>query len=363
MLSEIGSNFWINPYEVYDEEPLISPEIFGITGSDYSWLSTGRSAISMVLETIEQRDPNINKVAVIPAFTCATVVEPFLKAGYEVKTLPIDDELCTSGNEILYAVEKNGASVLLVHRYFGFDTITDWKEPFDRIRRLGVKIIEDKTQCLYSGFQNLSSDYIIGSIRKWLGVPDGAFMVCTEGKFNYKPVESNKALEKAKIEASILKYKYLLEGEGDKTSFLDKYKIAEDILDHQEQPFLICNFSLKIQARFDITGMSDKRRQNYLYLLKTLDTQAGLRPVFSALPANVTPLYYPVIAKDRKRLQQHLIDSKIYAPVIWPKADVMPVVCAEADYLYHHLLCIPIDQRYDCDDMKRIVDCIERYCK
>jgi dTDP-4-amino-4,6-dideoxygalactose transaminase len=28
----------------------------------------------------------------------------------------------------------------------------------------------------------------------------------------------------------------------------------------------------------------------------------------------------------------------------------------DADYLYDHILCIPIDQRYGEDDMKRVIN-------
>ena len=46
MLSEIGSNFWITPDEIQGDIKTISPSIFNCAGSDYVWLSTGRSAIS-----------------------------------------------------------------------------------------------------------------------------------------------------------------------------------------------------------------------------------------------------------------------------------------------------------------------------
>lgn len=65
MLSEIGSNFWIDPSVIYDSQKPITPDVFRCTGSDYAWLSTGRSAISLVIETIEERNPKTKKVALI----------------------------------------------------------------------------------------------------------------------------------------------------------------------------------------------------------------------------------------------------------------------------------------------------------
>lgn len=46
--------------------------------------------------------------------------------------------------------------------------------------------------------------------------------------------------------------------------------------------------------------------------------------------------------------------------VIWHKAECSPVVDEDADYVYDHILCIPVDQRYDSDDMERIVTVLGR---
>lgn len=359
MLSEIGSNFWIDPNEIHDSEAYITPDLFGITGNDYSWLSTGRSAISLVLETIKQRNPSVKKTALIPSFTCNTVIEPFLKHGYDIKLLPIKNgDLCTDGDCLLTAAEEANAGVLLIHRYFGFDSLPTCEKSLSKIKRLGVKIIEDKTQCLYSNLPELKADYTIASIRKWLGVPDGAFAVCAEGIFDNKPQKTDSALETAKIEASLLKYNHLFKGEGKKQAFLDKYRIAEEILNNQAERYSIGNFSLKMQTTLNIDWMKSRRRLNFSHLLNGLSNITGLSPTFPKLPENVVPLYCPIFVGDRKALQQHLVANSIYAPIVWPKADVLPNVCVEADYLYEHLLCIPIDQRYDCNDMQRIIDCI-----
>ena len=77
MQSEIGSNFWLSPDDVIGSNVIPSPDIFNCAGSDYVWLSTCRSAIELVIRTIEQRNPNVKKVVCLPAFTCHTVLEPY----------------------------------------------------------------------------------------------------------------------------------------------------------------------------------------------------------------------------------------------------------------------------------------------
>ena len=175
MLSEIGSNFWFSPSETICSKELGSPKQFGCNGSDFCWLSTGRSATRLVLQTILKRDPEVNKIALIPPFTCHTVIEPFLDFGFEVHTLPISLDLHTTSEEIITKIKQTGASVLLVHRYFGFDTLPGFNEVIDDIKHSSVYVIEDCTQSLYSSFRKSNADYYVGSIRKWCGVPDGGF--------------------------------------------------------------------------------------------------------------------------------------------------------------------------------------------
>ena len=206
MLNEIGSNFWISPNDGKSGRTLGTPcSTFGYKGSDYVWLSTGRSATRLVLQTIEERNPNVKKVALIPPFTCYTVIDPFIDFGYEIHTLPLSLDLKTTPEEILQSVERTDAEVLLVHRYYGFDTLPGFNKVVETLRSKNVVVIEDSTQCLYSGFELSDVDYFVGSIRKWYGVPDGGFAICREGVFEHKPICFDEKMVEAKRIASELK--------------------------------------------------------------------------------------------------------------------------------------------------------------
>ena len=179
MQSEIGSNFWIHPNEINKEASVIKPKQFGCNGSDYVWMSTARSATSFILDRIDNR--NVEKIAVIPSFTCHTVIEPFITKGYKIHTYHINRELLADANDILEVIKSTGASVFLFHKYFGWNTITNLENIMPELKRLGVVTIEDCTQNLYSTFKRADADYFVGSIRKWCGVPDGGFAVCKVG--------------------------------------------------------------------------------------------------------------------------------------------------------------------------------------
>ena len=359
MLSEIGSNFWLNPYEILQDSPLGSPSQFNCNGGDDVWLSTGRSAIKYVLMDIEARTPKLKKVAVLPSFTCDTVFEPFLKTGYEVYYYPVNKDLTTTSEAIVDTVLVHDASIVLFHRYFGFNTLDGQIDRMcETLRKLGKYTIEDCTQCLYSDIPRSQSDYTIGSIRKWTGTPDGGFAVSRKDRFNQKPDQTDKTLEQAKVKASYYKYRFLFEYEGDKGEMLAMYREAEDILDNQTEVFAISEMSARVQANLDTDNLISKRKENYKFLCQSL--HGPIKPLFE-LEKNVVPLYFPILVEDRISLQKHLVNNAIYAPVVWPKDEKQPTQCEGAENAYQHLLCIPIDQRYDADDMNRIVSVINRY--
>lgn len=362
MLSEIGSNFWLNPNQLFSEGPLGTPEQFNCKGSDYVWLSTGRSAIRYIIKTIEERKPNIKKVAVLPSFTCDTVFEPFLKLGYEIYYYPIAKDLTTNSDAILEAVLKHDASIVLFHRYFGFNTLVGQVDGMcDILRGLGKFTIEDCTQCLYSGIPRANSDFTVGSIRKWTGTPDGGFAVCHSGNFKNKPERTDCELEAAKIRASYAKYNYLFEHKGDKSEMLALYRKAEDILDQQNETYAISPMSATVQSNLNVDHLVNNRRNNFNILRETLN--GPVQPLFSLQGNQAVPLYFPVLVDDRAALQKHLVQNSIYAPVVWPKDEKQPIQCEGAENAYKQLLCIPIDQRYDADDMGRIVEVVSSFYK
>lgn len=363
MQREIGSNFWINPNYKLISKMLQHPRQFGCDGADFVWLSTGRSALRFVIKTIEERNNLVAKRILLPPFTCNTVINPFIEAGFEIHYYDVDRNLNSSIDLLLETAFAKDLSIILFHRYFGFETLNGNRKKFEDLQKNGIIIVEDCTQCLYSSFDKHIADYTVGSIRKWLGTPDGAFAVCAKGSFTNKPTQYDEKLEKAKIIASYNKYKYLFKGEGEKSQYLQQFRDAEDILNKQKGWYSISDISARLQSNIDITEMTRKRHDNFETLLFNFPESNNIEPLFKKLDEEVVPLYFPILVKDRTSLQRFLINYDIYAPVIWPKSICQPTVCDEAEYLYDHLLCIPIDQRYDKEDMMRVISVLLEYLK
>jgi hypothetical protein len=362
MKKEIGSNFWLSDEDIKkDTRSLSSPSIFNCNGSDYVWLSTCRSAISLVIQTIEERNPNINKRVCLPAFTCNTVFEPFINAGYEFYPLNVGKDLGSNAQDLLNTILESKVGIVLFHRYFGFDTLYNIDSIIPILQKNGISIIEDCTQSMYSNIDRINADYYVGSIRKWCGVPDGGFAVCKHGYFSNKPQSYDIDLEKAKYEACLMKYNFLFNNKGKKEDFLIGYREAEDILDKQDRFYNIAPLSIKVQSNLDVDWMKNKRQENYRTLLNLLNKSNNIIPVFEELPENVVPLYFPILCMNRKEIQSTLVQNSIYAPIVWPKDEKCPKISIDSDYIYDHILCIPIDQRYSSDDMERVAEILNNF--
>lgn len=356
LMKEIGSSFWISRAELeFANRSVNFPpfSLFGLKGSDSCFTSTGRSAIDLVIQNELFSNKSLPKIVVLPSFSCESVYSSFIKNGFEIRQYSIDSKL-----EVVDDLDvlTEGAGILLIHKYFGFDTFSNNKL-IEKIKKKGTVVIEDLTQCLYSSFPRLNADYWIGSIRKWFGVPDGGFIVSSTKEIINKPTKKDKELETAKIEAQLEKYDYMVLNKGQKESFLNKFKYAEELLDNQTMIYAISDSSLNILNNINTDEVINQRRKNYNVFINTVNDKSVL--LFNELNENVTPLYCPIRVAKRKELQNYLRTNNIYAPIIWPKEGLLGQ--AECSNAYDDLLAIPIDQRYSGKDMIRIAKCINAF--
>lgn len=74
-----------------------------------------------------------------------------------------------------------------------------------------------------------------------------------------------------------------------------------------------------------------------------------------SVPSTTAPLYFPIYVSNRTEIQKKLAAKHIYAPVLWPVNTAEVLINDNIKYIYSHILMIPIDQRYDEQDMKKIV--------
>lgn len=356
MVKEIGSSYWLDPYilEGLPKDSLKTPDVF----KDASYVSTCRSAIGITLDTLLEN----NGIALLPAFTCESVLVSFLDRGYRVYPYPIRTDLSIDWEKFQAKIKKIRPSVVLVHSYFGFDTISEIRSHILELREKGIIVIEDETQSMFSCCPLEHANFYVGSIRKWIPIPDGAF--CS-APFNGN--EEDKELVSAKSIALKEKGIWMLNRVGTKAGFLQKFRIAEKILDSRKKPYLMSSISREIYSQTDIRNMKSARRRNCIQLLTSIQfdnvlSEKLILPITS-VGKNDCPFHLPVLVKEgRKELQQYLALNDIYATIIWGCPDeYRETIDEDSLYVYDHILCFHVDQRYDEFDMNRIVSVLKEY--
>ena len=352
---EIGSYFYFN--EIIQNKTEKLNDIFG---RQYTYLSTCRSAIRIILSQLSEN----NKVALLPAFTCHAVVEPFVNCGYSVEPYSINKDFSVKPKQFLEDVERVNPSVILIHDYFGFDSNAALRQSslLEKLKEQGIVVIIDRTQPMFSFYPQLEGNYVIGSLRKWMGIPDGAFLNFSVGEFVGELHEDNELIA-AKRKAMTYKNSYIRQGIGKKETVLELYKSAEQILDSRNQAYAMSDISRELFMDTDLDEMRVSRRKNYEKLANGIQNTENIHIPHPNLQDNEVPFYFPVfIRNSRADFQSYLARNSIYATVIWGcpqeftrKIDVI------AEDIYREILCIPCDQRYTQNDMDYICKVINKY--
>jgi hypothetical protein len=114
----------------------------------------------------------------------------------------------------------------------------------------------------------------------------------------------------------------------------------------------------KLTERFlgaiDFDSIRKARHENFMFLHREL---AGINQFDIDVAEATAPLCYPFMS-DEPGLRQRMIAYRVFVPTYW--ADALARVDNEwGDRMIKNLLPLPVDQRYDREDMKRIVSIIQ----
>lgn len=357
-VKEIGSSFSISSDEISQSEvyPVLE-EKFGYKYSRY--YSTCRSCIKEIIGMIS--DTTNSKVVIAPAYTCESVINGFIEEGYSIVPYNIEKDYSADEKDLLNKINLFHPSVVIYHDYFGFCTTDHLTSMVKRVNQ-EIIVINDRTQSMFSTLDDSSADFCVGSIRKWLPVPDGAFLMSNK-KLPEQLSDEDENLVTLECEAMTLKDKYLKDRKQDKVVFLQKFSLCRQYIDGQQKAYAMSSISRGIWSNSNENNLKELRRNNYnrLYVgLKDL-SQIDI-PLYQADSLTV-PFMFPVDTKGmQKEMQSFLARNNIFATVIWGCPEkIANDISQKVKYIYQNYLYIPCDQRYNEDDMQYIVDTINKY--
>ena len=197
-------------------------------------------------------------------------------------------------------------------------------------------LIIDNSQAFYSAPHSVASIY---SPRKFFGVPDGGLLI-SDAHLD-EMITQDISLDRT---IHLLKRIEL----GANAAYQD-FKNSDRLLDNQPIKRM-SNLTSSILKGIDYKETKQKRKQNFDFLHQTLGEKNMWK--FSVRDDEV-PLVYPFLpAKHGGEIKKKLIDNHIYTATYWPGQRDRTF----GNMLEHELVCLPIDQRYDCDDMAYILE-------
>ncbi|MFW3480840.1 hypothetical protein ACRCJP_08700 [Aerococcus urinaeequi] len=343
---EIGSEFW------WDSDLITSSDAVceKISNNNYIYTESGRGAINLILENLDDHVKGVQ----LPSYICESVIQPFLENNYNIFFYNVNLDLSVDINSIK---NMDKTSVFFHLGYYGFYTNSEIKNIVNKMEK-DLILIEDKTHTLLSQSDIDNSKYTVASLRKWLGLPSGGFAT----GLNIKPVlTTSTIISELRKKALILKEDYIKNDVQNKAKFLKMFDYAEVELDKCSKSYKIDSDSLNILKHTNFKNISDTRRENFLTLLRGLENVL-VEPIFSELPDDVVPLFFPIYSKQRNKLRNHLINNEIYCPIHWPKSEMVEgSISDDVQKIYDEILSIPIDQRYGISEMERIIQIVNNW--
>lgn len=294
------------------------------------WFNTARNALEYILQNL----PDL-RCLWIPSFTCEAIMEPIHRLGVQYKTYSINKSLELSDEKPL-----SKGDYLLGTNYYGIkDSYMD-----HLFSIYGKQLIIDNAQAWFA-CAPLGAKAIY-SPRKYAGVPDGGIAYCPSG-YDISTLEQD------------ISYPHCLHllkriDQGGSAAY-DDFKANEEALSNRPLKRM-STLTEAIMRSIDFERIRYIRKENFHHLHKAL-MPSNLLHLPSA-DSYECPLVYPYSCPTAN-LREKLISHKIYTATYWPNI-LAEYPAGSLEYqLAKNTIAIPIDQRYNKEDMEKIISIIK----
>lgn len=358
---EIGSIFELEIEKLYDRR--VFPEaVFPFARNKQfhtAYFNTGRSAIEAILLHLKSAG---KRRIWLPAFCCSSVKDAVLRAGMEICLYPVNRDMKILPETIQDLPLEQTDIFYFVH-FFGLLPSQALYQELLKLKKRNIPVFEDVTLSIFSNHQEKVGfgRYIIGSIRKWLALPDGAFLMSDDPlpQFTYASAGNDYTLNY--LTAQLMKSRYVEDPQLDKQAFLEYSNDAMGALFDDYTIRAMSNISRNLMRSTDFDQVIERRAENYDILYDLIQDIPGIRPLVKREEGAV-PMGMIIAAENRDALFAHLIKNGVYCNIHWRPND-MSQTCEGATYLADHCLTIPCDHRYGKAHMEYIHEQLLSFCE
>lgn len=265
----------------------------------------------------------------VPIFTCHVVYEAIQQEACNVIPYKLDSKLMPSK-------PFPKAAFIIYNNYFGV-----LGKNVEYLSSIYPNLIVDNAQAFYSTQQCRAAVY---SPRKFFGLPDGGIL--TGKDIPEIQLEVGHSFE---VTSHLLKrHDY-----GAQSAYEDFCANDEALEKYPVER--MSRLTMALMGNIDYDGAKQKRLGNFRYLHDNLE---------SSFPFNMAsddvPLVYPILIDNGSELRDRLIQNGVFCARYWPNV-LAETKEPEIEYrLATNIVSLPIDQRYDQEDMNRIIEIIHQ---
>lgn len=345
----------------YEYDAVLDKELYKktkgkITHKDFKGaicLRSGRDALKAVAREFQPT------IVLMPALACDSMIVPFEMYGHEVIYYTLNRDYSIDIKSLYSLLANRSEDVLFLYMdYFGNKAITDEELGRLKMKYSSLIFIEDRTHnLLVKSRYTFKPDFTVASIRKWINIPDGG-LLWTDRKLKNTKYSENLTFFETRLEAQCMRNEFLQSGnEALKRKYRKIFSTVTDLIDEDQLPCLMSQYSHEILQKTDLKNISEMRRKNANVLISELadfplvQNKSGLGDVYVA-----------VLIKNRDYVQRQLASMGIFCTIIWPLNDMQKKTCEVAKNTEENMLTIYCDQRYTNEDMKYVAACIRRVC-
>lgn len=289
-------------------------------------LNCGRNALAYLIEA-----KKIKKIC-LPFFLCDSVKKVCQKYGIHQRYYHITPEF----KPIISSLEKD--EWLYIVNFYGQVS----NEYILELTKKYSHIILDQAQSYFtSPVEGIDTIY---TCRKFLGVPDGAFL--------YTDSQIKREIPR---DESFKRMNFIL-GRYERTASEFYEESYENNKFFENEPIKkMSRLTENLLHGLDYNHIKQTRTNNFRILRKRLSSinQISVSMIEGAY-------MYPLLIPDAVLIKKRLLEHKVYIPTLWP--NVLEEVNRDwLEWNYaKNILPIPCDQRYDFNDMNYIISLIER---
>ena len=345
-IKPIGGEQWFD-IELFDKR------VNNFQNIEAVFLMGGQSAIRFILEDIEIK---YDEYILMPSYLCPSILHHIKKLKIKYEFYKINKDLSIDLEDIKEKVSKLKIKAVFFIDYFGFYHGKETLEYFQVLKNHNIIIVEDAVQMLWFNRRKFMGNYVFNSYRKFLPI-DGAIVLCNKfKKFNAIKNSYYDSVNLARSKKTVFE-KF---GIGKEDEFLSLYEKAEEEYYKAECILGIDHETKKMLAMVDSNYISDIRRRNYIYLYDELIQNNQIQIIFDKnFIEDNTILGLPILIENRDDIRRKLREFNIYCPVHW---DILKEEWLEkytdSIYVSKRIITLPIDQRYDLEDMDRVISSI-----